>query len=127
MNLLIDTNALLWWLDDRPILGKRARGLLDLPSGAVFVSSISAAEIGIKAALGKLKAPDDLEDALAVNAFLQLPLSIRHALRLKELPRHHGDPFDRMLVAQAQCEGLTILSGDAKIATYDVPVIDATV
>lgn len=125
MSLLLDTNALLWWLDDRPTLGKRARRRIEAENGAVFVSAITAAEIAVKSGIGKLQAPDDLEDALATNAFMTLPLSVRHALRVKYLPRHHGDPFDRLLIAQALCEDLTIVTGDTKFTSYDVPVIDA--
>ena len=91
----------------------------------MFASSLAAAEISIKASLGKLKAPDDLEDQIAANAFVPLPLSVRHALRLGQLPLHHRDPFDRLLIAQAQEEGLTILSGDRHFAAYDVQVLDA--
>lgn len=123
--LLLDTNALLWWLADQPVLGTRARQLISSDGSAVFVSSISAAEIAIKTAIGKLRAPVDLEDVLATNSFMQLPLSVRHALGLRDLPRLHGDPFDRLLVSQARCEGMTIVTSDKKLAGYDVPIVDA--
>lgn len=123
--LLLDTNALLGWLFELPVLGKKARQLVRSENSTVFVSSVSAAEIAIKSALGKLEAPDDLEDALAASAFVQLPLTVRHGLGLRELPRLHGDPFDRLLVAQARCEGLTIVTSDKKLAAYDVSLVDA--
>jgi PIN domain nuclease of toxin-antitoxin system len=87
------------------------------------VSAATAWEIEIKRALGKLDAPDDLADALAAGGYRPLPVSILHATIAGRLPPHHRDPFDRMLVAQAKLEGLTIVTGDRRIAGYDVPVL----
>lgn len=125
MRLLLDTNALLWWLDDRDALGPQGRELIASPTNTVHVSSLTAAEMAIKSSLGKLRAPEDLDDQLVAYAFMPLPLSVRHALQVRYLPPLHRDPFDRLLIAQAQQEGLTILTGDKRISDYDVPVIDA--
>jgi PIN domain nuclease of toxin-antitoxin system len=87
------------------------------------VSAASVWEIAIKRASGKLKAPDDLLEQVAVARFAALGITFEHATLAGELPPHHGDPFDRMLIAQAQIENLTLVTGDARIAAYDVPVL----
>lgn len=87
------------------------------------MSAATAWEIEIKRALGKLDAPDDLADALAAGGYRTLPVSLEHAVLAGRLPPRHRDPFDRMLVSQAKLEGLTIVSGDRRIAEYDVPVL----
>jgi PIN domain nuclease of toxin-antitoxin system len=108
MRLLLDTHVLLSASDNQ-----------------VFVSAVSAWEIEIKRAIGKLEAPEDLLGAIATNDFERLDIKVEHSLRLRELPLHHNDPFDRMLIAQALHEDLTLLSGDKKIALYEVSRIDA--
>ncbi|MGH8776776.1 MAG: type II toxin-antitoxin system VapC family toxin [Jiangellaceae bacterium] len=123
MRLLLDTHTLLWWLFDLPPLGRRARALI--AAETVLVSAVSAAEIAIKSALGKLQAPDDLEQQIDAHGFTPLPLHVRHALGLAGLPPHHRDPFDRLLIAQARDEGLTILTADGVFGRYEVPTIDA--
>ena len=125
MRLLLDTHVLLWWLADDPALSKQARRLIaDEPE--VLASAASAWEIAIKRALGKLEAPEDLTAALDASGIGQLPIGFEHAAVAGALPRHHDDPFDRMLVAQAQCEGLTLLTSDARIARYAVTVLPAS-
>lgn len=126
MRLLLDTHALIWWLSESR-LGAVARAAIDDPASQVHVSAVSASEIGIKKAIGKLTAPDDLEYQVAVNGFVELGLSIKHGLAVGALPRHHGDPFDRMLIAQARTEGLTFVTADRVIAEYDVPILAAGV
>jgi len=123
MNLLLDTHALLWWLDDHKALSAKARRAIRDPGNLVFVSAATAWEISIKQALGKLQAPDDLEDALIANRFRSLPIAINHAIAAGRLPRHHDDPFDRMLVAQAQAERLTLVTHDTRLSSYDVPIL----
>jgi len=123
MNLLLDTHVLLWWLEDNPVLSDKARAAISDGKRGVFVSAASAWEIAIKKALGKLEAPDDLEAALPANAFQALPISMAHALTAGALPAYHGDPFDRMLVAQAMLENLTLVTRDENIARYNVPVL----
>ena len=92
-----------------------------------FVSTASAWEMSIKGALGKLDAPDDLPRQLQRHRFTVLPIHLDHALAAGRLPPLHRDPFDRMLIAQAQLEKLLVLSGDPDIPRYDVHVVDATV
>jgi PIN domain nuclease of toxin-antitoxin system len=126
VRLLLDTHVLLWWLDDRPALGPEARRLIEDSGNEVFVSAISAAEIAIKSSLGKLRVPADLDQQLDANAFTPLPLAVRHGLAVSALPPHHRDPFDRLLIAQAQCEDLTVLTADPAFSGYPVRVVDAT-
>ncbi|MDQ6773176.1 MAG: type II toxin-antitoxin system VapC family toxin [Candidatus Dormibacteraeota bacterium] len=123
MRLLLDTHVLLWWLADDPSLDVEARRAIASGDAEVSVSAASAWEIAIKKALGKLQAPDDLAAQLEHHRFLGLPITIAHALAAGRLPPHHADPFDRMLVAQAIAEGLTIVTRDARIAAYGVTVL----
>ena len=122
MRLLLDTHALLWWLADEG-LTVPARDAIADPGNVVMVSAASAWEISVKKALGKLAAPDDLEHQVQASGFLPLPISLAHGVAAGRLDRYHEDPFDRMLVAQAQCEGLVIVTRDPGIAAYDVPVL----
>jgi PIN domain nuclease of toxin-antitoxin system len=119
VRLLLDTHALLWWLDDDARLEKSA---VDAIAGAelVAVSAASAWEIGLKQAIGKLRGPDDLSAELATNGFTELPVTVAHALAAGALPPHHSDPFDRMLVAQSQLEGLTLVTLDDRLGAYGI-------
>ena len=123
--LLLDTHVLLWWLDDPSLIAGEARELIADPLRPVFVSAAAAWEITIKRQLGKLEAPDDLEDALERERFQHLPIAVRHALAVAELPSIHGDPFDRIQIAQARLEGLTIVTRDGRIPRYDVRCLRA--
>ena len=118
--LLLDTHVLLWSLTEPRRLSQRTREALEDPRSEVFVSSISGWEIAVKHALGKLQAPDDLEAGIKKQGFTPLHLTFRHAKQAGTLPPHHGDPFDRMLVAQAQIEGLIVVTSDRHISRYDV-------
>jgi PIN domain nuclease of toxin-antitoxin system len=89
-------------------------------SPVVYVSAASTWEIEIKRAIGKLEAPDDLEVALVASQFTDLPMTVAHSIEAARLPRHHDDPFDRMLVAQANTEGLTLVTSDRRLKSYDV-------
>jgi PIN domain nuclease of toxin-antitoxin system len=122
---LLDTHAFLWWLQDDPRLGAGARRAVEKPENLVFVSAASAWEIALKRALGKLKAPGDIGEWIDGNSFTRLSIEIEHAAAAAELPPHHADPFDRLLVAQAQLEGLTLVAGDDRIERYDVALLDA--
>jgi len=124
VSLLLDTQVLLWWLFDDPRLRAQTAHVID-NSGADVVSSVSGFEIATKKALGKLEAPDDLEMQLDEGGFTVLPLSMRHGLVAGALPMHHRDPFDRLLIAQAQCEALTLVTADAALRQYDVGVLPA--
>lgn len=125
MNLLLDTHALLWWLDENPTLSTEARAAIADGSNVVFASAASAWEIVIKSALGKLKSPPDLTKALQASRIEELPVRVSHALALRQLPDHHQDPFDRLLIAQARQERLTIVTRDDRIWRYDVPCLRA--
>ncbi|MFA6112218.1 MAG: type II toxin-antitoxin system VapC family toxin [Candidatus Latescibacterota bacterium] len=123
--LLLDTHVVLWWLDDPQQIAPKAREAIADGLNDVFVSAASAWEVAIKAALGKLQAPDDLEAALAEAGFTTLPITVRHALGVRELPDVHQDPFDRILVAQARIEGLTLVTRDPRLGQYGVTVLAA--
>lgn len=127
MNLLLDTNALLWVLNNSPRLGQAARDAISDPLNRVFVSAVSAWEIAIKVALKKLHAPPDLAGWLpqdmANRRFDLLPVEFHHALAVEHLPFYHRDPFDRLLIAQAMIEDLTIITGDSEFEAYAVRVI----
>ncbi len=125
MSLLLDTHVLLWWLFDDPRLRTQTANMIDTSGGDIVVSSVSGFEIATKKALGKLYAPDDLEMQLDEGGFTVLPLSMRHGLVAGALPMHHRDPFDRLLIAQAQCEGLTLVTADTALRQYDVGVLPA--
>lgn len=125
MRLLLDTHALLWWLEDDARLAVSVRAGIADASNDVYVSAASAWELAIKARLGKVSMPDDLEEQLVANSFVPLAVEIRHALAVRNLPDHHRDPFDRLLVAQAQIEGLTLVTADESIPRYEVAVLAA--
>jgi PIN domain nuclease of toxin-antitoxin system len=123
MNLLIDTHVLLWWFaDDVTHLGAEARNAIE-DATAVFVSSASVWEIEIKRALGKLDAPEDVAYAISASGMRPVEMSIEHAVRAGRLPAHHNDPFDRMIVAQAQAESLTLVTHDKRLTAYDVELL----
>lgn len=122
-SLLLDSHALVWWEADDARLAVRAREAIEQPDVALFFSAASLWELAIKHSLGKLKLPPNLLDTLAEEGFMELTISSAHALRAGALPPHHGDPFDRMLVAQAQSQSLTLVTNDARITAYDVPVL----
>lgn len=123
MSLLLDTHVLLWWLSDAPALKFEAREAIGHASTTVYVSAASAWEISIKKALGKLDSPDDLHSALVANHFQSLPITVLHATRAGQLSRHHDDPFDRMLIAQAQAEQLTLVTHDTAFQPYGIPIL----
>jgi PIN domain nuclease of toxin-antitoxin system len=124
VRLLLDTHALLWWLADEG-LSPGARDLIADPANLVVVSAASAWEISIKKALGNLAAPDDLEQQVQTGGFVPLPISIAHGIAAGQLPHHHEDPFDRMLIAQALAEGLTIVTRDKRFNDYGVTLLAA--
>ena len=125
MNLLLDTHVLLWWLDDSHELSPSAREAITSGDNPVFVSAATIWEIVIKRALGKLDVPDELQEVLEQQPFRYLEINSTHAFQVGNLPMFHRDPFDRLLVAQCQIEGLTIVTRDPDIKRYDVPIIQA--
>ena len=118
MKILLDTNLILWWLANHPSLSDQARELIGDPDNTLFVSAVSLWEIWLKASLGKLHVPADFDVRLAADAFENLPLTARQARQVTVLPWHHRDPFDRMLVAQAQIEKLLFLTADEIMTRY---------
>ncbi|MGH6912289.1 MAG: type II toxin-antitoxin system VapC family toxin [Geminicoccales bacterium] len=126
MNYLLDTHVLLWWLDDDPRLSSRFRDEIGNPHHDIVVSAASLWEAAIKRAIGKLRFETPvLLHALRGGRLRVLPISSEHALAAGDLPRHHDDPFDRMLVAQAIVESLTIISHDRHLDHYDVDLVRA--
>jgi PIN domain nuclease of toxin-antitoxin system len=117
---LLDTHALLWWLDDDPRLSEVAHEHIADPRRTVNVSAASLWEVAIKRSLGKLDAPDDLPQVVLDDGFAFLPVGAAHAWAVGDLPRHHGDPFDRLLVAQSIVERLPIVSADGQLDAYGV-------
>ncbi len=125
MRLLLDTHVLLWWLADDSSLGEEARSGISDPGSSVFVSAATVWEVSIKQSLGKLEAPSDLLRQIELNRFEPLSMTVSHAYAAGALPRHHDDPFDRMLVAQAMKEGLVLLTGDPRMSRYGVETLAA--
>lgn len=123
MRVLLDTHVLLWWLADDPRLAAGIRAAIADGGNTIYVSSVSIAEIAIKTSLQKLRAPDGLLRSLLAEGFDELPLLSVHAERLADLPWHHRDPFDRMLVAQAAVEQLLLATQDKKLERYGVEVL----
>ena len=123
MRVLLDTHILLWWLADDPRLPETVAELIANRDTDVFVSAATAWEISIKQAAGRLEAPDDFLDAVAANEFVTLAISAEHAMAAGRLPPRHADPFDRVLIAQAQIETLTLVSLDSRFSEYEVDLL----
>lgn len=122
MNLLLDTHALVWWLTDEPMVADVIERIAD-PDTLVAVSAVSVWEIAIERALGKLEFDGSVSDQVVAEGFTPLPIGLTHAERAGGLPAHHRDPFDRLLIAQAQIEKLVLVTRDADLADYDVAVL----
>jgi PIN domain nuclease of toxin-antitoxin system len=123
LKLLLDTHILLWWLEANSSLSKQAIGLIRDPQNTIFVSAVSLWEIWIKQSLGKLRLPAKFVERLAAESFESLPLTATQTHRVSQLPWRHRDPFDRMLVAQAQVEKLVLLTVDEVLAEYGSAVL----
>jgi len=123
VRLLLDTHILLWWLANDPLLPAPAAAAIADADTDIAVSAASVWEISIKQAAGRLDAPDDLQDALAANDFGTLAITGDHAITAGRLPLHHSDPFDRMLIAQARTENLTLVSVDNRFSKYEVDLL----
>lgn len=126
MRLLLDTHVVIWWLEQSGRLGQRARSAITDAANDVYVSAVSAVEMSLKSARGKLRAPNDLDRQISASSFVALPITVPHGLALHDVETHHGDPFDRLLVAQARVEGLTLVTADRALAAYDVPILLAS-
>jgi PIN domain nuclease of toxin-antitoxin system len=123
VKLLLDTHTLIWWLTNHPTLSQAAKKAISNQDNLVFISAASAWEIAIKKSLGKLTAPDDLEIQIESNNFQPLPITITHGLAIEKLPTHHNDPFDRIIIVQAICESMTVVTRDKKFRLYNVPIL----
>src|SRR3990170_6045875 len=127
MKLLLDTQAFLWWVMDEAALSTRARQLIQDGASVLYLSAASAWEISIKAALGKLRLSGEpgkvITEQMAANGIHPLPIQVSHALHVYDLPPHHRDPFDRMLVAQSLLEDLPIVTPDEHLARYSVKTV----
>ncbi len=122
MRLLLDTHAALWFVLGDERFGTAARRLVRDAEHEILVSAVVVWEVAIKRRLGKLDAPDHLVSRLTEYGAIGLPVTLDHAAAVEQLPDHHRDPFDRLLVAQAVAEGATLISRDPAFAPYDVPV-----
>ncbi len=125
MNLLLDTHVLLWWLNGHPTLSKKSQAAIADGKNPVFVSAVVVWEIRIKEALGKLEIPRNFKKVLESQPFEMLDITVEHAHAVRDLPVHHRDPFDRMLVAQAKVEGFTLVTHDVRLKKYKVSLIAA--
>ena len=124
MRLLLDTHALLWALGEPEKLPTRVADAITNPRNAVFVSAVNTWELAIKAGLGRIDLPfADIQGTIEQAGFAELSVTIAHTLRVRDLPQHHRDPFDRLLVAQAVDESLTLVSGDRTIRSYPVQTL----
>lgn len=127
MNILLDTHAFLWWILDDPRLSEVARKHIGDGENILFWSAASSWEVAIKYKLGRLPLPEEpaifLTEELRNNQIESLPIMDRHAFHAGNLPRHHNDPFDRMLISQAMTEDLALLSRDSLFEPYDVHVV----
>jgi len=125
MNLLLDTHVLLWWLDDHSTLSKKIKAVIADGKNPVFVSAVVIWEITIKQALGKLEIPRNFRRVLDDQPFEMLDITVEHVHAVGDLPAYHRDPFDRMLVAQAKLERLTLVTRDIRLKKYKIPLITA--
>lgn len=125
LRLLLDTHTLLWALKEPERLAARSAAAIAAEDSRVFVSVVSPWELAIAEARGRLSTPGDLEAHLERNRFEQLPVTLRHVELIRSMAHHHKDPFDRMLIAQAQVEGLTLVTSDREIRRYPVSIFPA--
>lgn len=123
MKLLLDTHQVIWWLADDPNLTETQRKAIQDRRNTCFVSAATVWEISIKESLGKLSIDPGYLEQLRSEGFVELPVSWQHARAVHDLPPHHRDPFDRLLVAQARMEGMCLVSVDEHIKKYDLTVI----
>lgn len=127
MKLLFDTHTFLWWNTEDPRLSPRVRDAIADGQNEIFLSAASVWEISIKTAKGKLILPESpaqyISNRMDLYQFQPLPVLVRHAVQVYELPAHHADPFDRLLVAQSQIESMPLISVDGDIRKYEVEVV----
>ena len=125
MKLLLDTNALIWAIEDNPRLGRKARGLIADSNHEILFSVVSIWEAVLKVRAGKVQFDwRKLAGAAGANGFRRIDLSIGHVTAFETLEAHHRDPFDHMILAQAISEGATLVTSDAMMMKYDVPIVE---
>lgn len=124
MNLFLDTHVVLWWLNDSEALAATARKAISDTDNLVILSAAVIWEIRIKQAIGKLEIPPDFYEVLQHQGFEMLPITPAHAYAVGDLPGHHRDPFDRILIAQAMLEGFTIVTHDVIFSKYPVRILE---
>lgn len=125
MRLLLDSHVIVWWLDDPSRLTGSVRAAIQNPANGVSFSAASIWELSLKSAKNQLRLPPNLLSVLKDDGFDELPVTSAHAMLASSLPALHGDPFDRLLIAQALAEGLVLATRDRAIVRYDVPVMEA--
>lgn len=125
MRLLLDTHVLLWVITDDERLGAIARNAIIDEENEVFVSTASIWEISIKQSLGKIRTPENLMEVINSSRFKIIPIEPAHAMGTRDLPFHHKDPFDRLLVIQAKLGSMTLVTQDRVLAAYSVPILEA--
>jgi PIN domain nuclease of toxin-antitoxin system len=125
VRLLLDSQVVIWSLQEPERLSPEAGTAIRKPANDVLVSVASIWELSIKQSIGKLTVAGDLREHIALQSFAELPVLGEHAVAVRDLPMHHRDPFDRMLITQARCEGLTIVTSDSAFAAYEVPLLGA--
>jgi PIN domain nuclease of toxin-antitoxin system len=123
VNLLLDTHVLIWWDEGRRLAPEARRAIEE--ADTVYVSAASAWEVAIKIGLGRLRPTRTVEEAATESGFLELPITFRHAEYVTSLPAHHRDLFDRLLIAQAEVEKLTLVTRDPVFGRYPVEIIEA--
>ena len=129
MNLLLDTHVLIWWMQGSKRIGPRAKAAMFEDEARLWLSAASVCEMAIKSAIGRLSLDAPLEKSvpfLSRQGVRPLPISVGHALAAGALPPHHADPFDRMLIAQAQCEDFVLVTVDPAMEAYNVRTLDAS-
>lgn len=129
MSYLLDSHVFLWWLEDSPRLSLRMRGAIAAPRETIYVSAATIWELSLKVSIGRLSIKgamaNRLNEQIEACGFAELPVSAAHAAAAARLPQHHADPFDRMLVAQANSEGATLISADKAMARYQVSLLES--
>ena len=127
MRLLLDTHVWIWWLTDPDRLSRPADSALSDPDNQLYLSPVSTWELMVKSAAGRVTVAGSVEalvdEAITASGVHPLPIEHSHALLLRQLPAHHRDPFDRMLVAQAQLDGLTLVTADRQLSAYDIETL----
>lgn len=126
MKVLLDTHILLWWLLESPRLPSPIREVIADPAHDILVSSVTHAEMSVKRSLGKLEAPWIPDELLTENGFDSLSFTSEHARRMLDLPFHHRDPFDRMLIAQVTVDDLVFATVDPRCREYEIRTLPAT-